>query len=45
MKKTLDIQSMTGFAQGSGTLSDFSWVWEGVGAFVRFWKVLGVVKV
>ena len=28
MKKTLDIQSMTGFAQGSGTLSDFSWVWE-----------------
>ena len=28
MKKALDIQSMTGFAQGSGSLSDFSWVWE-----------------
>ena len=28
MNKALDIQSMTGFAQGSGSLSDFSWVWE-----------------
>ena len=28
MKKALHIQSMTGFAQGSGSLSDFTWVWE-----------------
>ena len=28
MNKVLDVQSMTGFAQGSGSLNNFSWVWE-----------------